>query len=71
MLADQLKKGYDYGKQRCTAYVRFVVEQRLFPQFLETYWGVEQGLKVGNPTLIDHADDKLPDLAFGPVINAA
>ncbi|SHJ27201.1 Acyl-CoA reductase [Hymenobacter daecheongensis DSM 21074] len=70
-LADQLKKGYDYGKQRCTAYVRFVVERRLFPQFLETYWGVMQGLKVGNPTLVDAPDDKLPELAFGPVINQA
>ncbi|GAA3966332.1 aldehyde dehydrogenase family protein [Hymenobacter antarcticus] len=70
-LADQLKKGYDYGKQRCTAYVRFVVERRLFPQFLETYWDAVRNLKVGNPTLVDSADDKLPDLAFGPVINAA
>ena len=25
-LADQLKKSFDYGKQRCTAYVRYVVE---------------------------------------------
>ena len=70
-LADQLKKGYDYGKQRCTAYVRFVVERRLFPQFLETYTEALRGLKVGNPTLVDNAGDKLPDLAFGPVINAA
>ncbi|WP_139923351.1 aldehyde dehydrogenase family protein [Hymenobacter sp. DG01] len=69
-LADQLKKGYDYGKQRCTAYVRFVVERRLFPQFLETYWNTIKDLKVGNPTLVDNPDDKLPDLAFGPVINA-
>jgi acyl-CoA reductase-like NAD-dependent aldehyde dehydrogenase len=69
-LADQLKKGYDYGKQRCTAYVRFVVERRLFPRFLETYWDVVRNLKVGNPTLVDQAGDKLPDLAFGPVINA-
>ncbi len=68
-LADQLKKGYDYGKQRCTAYVRFVVERRLFPQFLETYTDAIRSLKVGNPTLVDHADDLLPDLAFGPVIN--
>lgn len=68
-LGDQLKKGYDYGKQRCTAYVRFVVERHLFPQFLETYWGAIRSLKVGNPTLVDHPADKLPDLAFGPVIN--
>ena len=52
-LAEQLKKGYDYGKQRCTAYVRFVVERRLFPQFLETYWDAMRDLKVGNPTLVD------------------
>ncbi|UYZ64714.1 aldehyde dehydrogenase family protein [Hymenobacter weizhouensis] len=68
-LADQLKKGYDYGKQRCTAYVRFVVERRLFPQFLETYWETVRHLKVGNPTLVDSPDDKLPELAFGPVIH--
>lgn len=69
-LADQLKKGYDYGKQRCTAYVRFVIQRELFPRFLETYWDVMRSLKVGNPTLVDNPDDKLPDLAFGPVINS-
>ncbi|MBG8554134.1 aldehyde dehydrogenase family protein [Hymenobacter guriensis] len=68
-LGDQLKKGYDYGKQRCTAYVRFVVQRSLFPRFLETYWEAIRSLKVGNPTLVDGPDDKLPDLAFGPVIN--
>ncbi|PJJ60790.1 aldehyde dehydrogenase family protein [Hymenobacter chitinivorans] len=70
-LADQLKKGYDYGKQRCTAYVRFVVQRSLFPQFLETYWEAVKSLKVGNPTLVDNPGDKLPELAFGPVINKA
>ena len=70
LLAQHLRKGYDYGKQRCTAYVRFVVERQLFPQFLETYLSVVKTLKVGNPTLVDHADDPLPTLAFGPVINA-
>jgi len=68
-LGEQLKKGYDYGKQRCTAYVRFVVERRLFPQFLETYWNAIRSLKIGNPTLVDNPNDKLPDIAFGPVIN--
>jgi acyl-CoA reductase-like NAD-dependent aldehyde dehydrogenase len=68
-MADQLKKGYDYGKQRCTAYVRFVVQRSLFPQFLETYWEAVKSLKVGNPTLVDNPGDALPDLAFGPVIN--
>jgi acyl-CoA reductase-like NAD-dependent aldehyde dehydrogenase len=69
-LADQLTKGYDYGKQRCTAYVRWVVERRLFPEFLETYTKAIGSLKIGNPTLVDKAGDKLPDLAVGPVINA-
>ncbi|MDO1449717.1 aldehyde dehydrogenase family protein [Rhodocytophaga aerolata] len=68
-LGEQLKKGYDYGKQRCTAYVRFVVERRLFPHFLETYWNSIRSLKIGNPTIVDKPEDKLPDLAFGPVIN--
>ena len=70
-LAGQIRKGYDYGKQRCTAYVRFVVERRLFPRFLDTYLGAVSGLRVGNPTLVAHPDDPLPELAFGPVINAA
>ena len=69
-LAEQLAKGYDYGKQRCTAYVRWVVQRELFPQFLETYQRAIGGLKVGNPTLVDKPGDPLPDLAFGPVINA-
>lgn len=70
LLADHLKKGYDYGKQRCTAYVRFIVERSSFPQFLETYTQTISNLKIGNPTLVDNPNDVLPDLAFGPVINA-
>ncbi len=70
LLADHLKKGYDYGKQRCTAYVRFIVERKSFPQFLETYTKAVSSLKIGNPTLVANAGDPLPDLAFGPVINA-
>jgi len=69
-LAKQLKKGFNYGKQRCTAYVRFVVQRKLFPQFLETHWQVLESLKVGNPTLVDKKSDPLPELDFGPVIKA-
>lgn len=69
LLADHLKKGYDYGKQRCTAYVRFVVERKLFPQFLETYSNAVGSLKIGNPTLVNDDTQALPELAFGPVIN--
>ena len=70
-LAGQMKKGFDYGKQRCTAYARFVVERRRFPQFLDTYLGVVKSIRVGNPTAVDSADDPLPKLDFGPLINRA
>jgi acyl-CoA reductase-like NAD-dependent aldehyde dehydrogenase len=69
-LVRQLKKGYDYGKQRCTAYVRFAVQRKLFPKFLDTYIPVLKGLKYGNPTLVDNPNDPLPSLDFGPLINA-
>ncbi len=69
-LATQLKKGCDYAKQRCTAYVRFVVQRKLFPQFLETHLKVLQSLKIGNPTVVENAEDDLPALDFGSVINA-
>ncbi|GAB4180411.1 MAG: aldehyde dehydrogenase family protein [Roseiflexaceae bacterium] len=69
-LAAQLKKGFDYGKQRCTAYVRFVVQRELFPRFLEMYLPILQGLKFGNPTLVDKPGDPLPSLDFGPLINS-
>jgi acyl-CoA reductase-like NAD-dependent aldehyde dehydrogenase len=69
-LAAQLKKGYDYAKQRCTAYVRFVVQRELFPQFLVTHLEVLHGIKIGNPTLVENAEDDLPALDFASVINA-
>jgi acyl-CoA reductase-like NAD-dependent aldehyde dehydrogenase len=69
-LAEQLKKGFDYGKQRCTAYVRFIVQRELFPQFLEMYLPVLRSLRFGNPVLVESPDDPLPKLDFGPLINS-
>lgn len=69
-LAGQIKKGFAYGKQRCTAYIRFVVQRRLFPKFLDAYLPVLKSLKVGNPTLVSEPNDALPDLDFGPLINS-
>jgi len=69
-LAQQLKKGFDYGKQRCTAYVRFVVQRELFPQFLEVYLPVLRALRFGNPVLVEKPEDALPKLDFGPLINS-
>ena len=34
LLAAHLRKGFEYAKQRCTAYPRYVVQRRLFPAFL-------------------------------------
>ncbi|NBO66069.1 MAG: aldehyde dehydrogenase family protein, partial [Acidobacteria bacterium] len=69
-LAGQLKKGFEYGKQRCTAYVRFVVQRDLLPKFLETHMGVLKGLKIGNPLVsVDGGKTLRGDLDFGPLIN--
>lgn len=70
VLAKQLRRGYDYGKQRCTAYIRFVVQRQLFPQFLDIYLPVLKSLRIGNPTLVDSPDAPLPALDFGPLINS-
>ena len=69
-LAGHLKKGFEYAKQRCTAYPRYVVQRSLFPEFLETYLPVVQSLKFGHPLAVETSFDPLPDLDFGPVIHA-
>jgi acyl-CoA reductase-like NAD-dependent aldehyde dehydrogenase len=68
-LAKQLQKGFEFGKQRCTAYVRFVVERRLFPKFLAMYLDVVRGLQFGHPLLVEKAGDAPPAFSFGPLIN--
>lgn len=69
-LAEQLRKGFDYGKQRCTAYVRFVVQRELFPQFLEMYLPLLRSIRFGNPFLVESHADPFPKLDFGPLINS-
>jgi acyl-CoA reductase-like NAD-dependent aldehyde dehydrogenase len=69
-LAQQLRKGFDYGKQRCTAYVRYVVQRELFPQFLEMYLPVLRSLRFGSPVMVERENDPLPKLDFGPLINS-
>ena len=68
-LAQQIRKGFDYGKQRCTAYARYVIQRELFPQFLEVYLPVLRSLQFGNPVLVERDEDPLPKLDFGPLIN--
>jgi acyl-CoA reductase-like NAD-dependent aldehyde dehydrogenase len=69
-LAAQIKKGYEYGKQRCTAYPRWVVQRDMFPTFLETYLNTVKTLQVGHPLLVNEGETEAPKLDFGPVINS-
>jgi acyl-CoA reductase-like NAD-dependent aldehyde dehydrogenase len=70
-LAAHLKKGFEYAKQRCTAYPRYVVQRALFPDFLRTYLPVVQNLRFGHPLAVETSFDTFPDLDFGPVIHAS
>jgi acyl-CoA reductase-like NAD-dependent aldehyde dehydrogenase len=70
LLAQHLRKGFEYAKQRCTAYPRYVVQRRLFPAFLEAYLPVVRSLRFGHPLAVAAPGDPLPDLDFGPVIHA-
>ncbi len=71
LLAQHMRKGFEYAKQRCTAYPRYVVQRRLFPAFLETYLPVVRAVRFGHPLAVEHPDDPLPELDFGPVIHSA
>jgi acyl-CoA reductase-like NAD-dependent aldehyde dehydrogenase len=77
-LSGLLRKGFEYGKQRCTAYPRFVVQRDLVDAFLATYFPVVNGIRFGHPLATDvtddgstELDDLLPALDFGPLISAA
>ncbi|MFD8193897.1 aldehyde dehydrogenase family protein [Streptomyces wuyuanensis] len=66
-----IPKLFDYGKQRCTAYPRFVVQRALFDDFLTAYLPAVRSIRLGHPLAVEHPDDPLPALDFGPLINAA
>jgi acyl-CoA reductase-like NAD-dependent aldehyde dehydrogenase len=74
MLAKHLKKGFEYGKQRCTAYPRFVVQRELVDQFLDMYLPVVRSVRFGHPLAVGDdwtEGDALPELDFGPLISGA
>jgi len=71
LLAQHVRKGFEYAKQRCTAYPRYVVQRRLFPAFLEMYLPVLRSIRFGHPLAVADPGDPLPELDFGPVISAA
>jgi acyl-CoA reductase-like NAD-dependent aldehyde dehydrogenase len=73
-LATHLKKGFEYAKQRCTAYPRFVVQRELVDQFLDMYLPVVRSVRFGHPLAVDESwteGDPLPELDFGPLISGA
>ena len=70
LISKQIKSGFKYGKQRCTAYVRFVIERTLFPKFLDMYLPVLKSLKFGHPLLVEEGETELPGYDFGPLINS-
>ena len=70
LLAQHVRKGFEYGKQRCTAYPRYVVQRRLLPAFLEMYLPVIDSIRLGHPLAVAAPADPLPELDFGPVIHA-
>jgi acyl-CoA reductase-like NAD-dependent aldehyde dehydrogenase len=78
MFAGLLRKGFEYGKQRCTSYPRFVVQRELVDSFLATYLPVLNGVRFGHPLAVGAGTqigpdslDQLPTLDFGPLISAA
>ncbi|MFF3763212.1 aldehyde dehydrogenase family protein [Streptomyces sp. NPDC001922] len=70
-LGRHIRKTFDYGKQRCTAYPRFVVQRSLFDAFLATYLPAVRSVRIGHPLAVASPDDPPPELDFGPLINAA
>lgn len=78
MFSGLLRKGFEYGKQRCTSYPRFVVQRELMDRFLATYLPVLQAIRFGHPLAVEAGTeigpdtlDELPTLDFGPLISAA
>ncbi|MEU0391859.1 aldehyde dehydrogenase family protein [Streptomyces sp. NPDC006208] len=70
-LTSVIPKLFDYGKQRCTAYPRFVVQREAFADFLAAYLPAVRDIRIGHPLAVENPADPLPTLDFGPLINAA
>ncbi|MFC3817375.1 aldehyde dehydrogenase family protein [Planomonospora venezuelensis] len=70
-LAGQIRRSFDYAKQRCTAYPRFVVQRSLFHDFLAAYLPAVRSVRFGHPLAVEAPDDPPPDLDFGPLISGA
>jgi acyl-CoA reductase-like NAD-dependent aldehyde dehydrogenase len=51
-LAGHLRKSFEYGKQRCTAYPRLVVQRGLVDEFLEMYLPMIKSVTFGHPLAV-------------------
>ncbi|HEV7625008.1 MAG TPA: aldehyde dehydrogenase family protein [Streptomyces sp.] len=79
-LTPLVRKTFDYAKQRCTAYPRFVVQRTLFADFLDAYLPAVRSIRYGHPLAVELPNDPsptsgsetpYPELDFGPLINSA
>jgi acyl-CoA reductase-like NAD-dependent aldehyde dehydrogenase len=68
-LSGQIGESFVYGKQRGTAYSRYVVQRSLFDEFLAAYLPAVQGLTFGHPLAVESPEDPLPAFDFGPLIS--
>ena len=57
-LAAHIRKGFEYGKQRCTAYPRFVVQRELVDSFLDVYLPVVKSVRFGHPLAVSTAGQR-------------
>jgi acyl-CoA reductase-like NAD-dependent aldehyde dehydrogenase len=69
-LAQQLRKSFEFGKQRCTAYARYVIQRELLPKFLAAYLPMLTDLKIGHPLLVQNGETAPPKLDSGPLIHS-
>jgi acyl-CoA reductase-like NAD-dependent aldehyde dehydrogenase len=60
LLAQHMRKGFEYAKQRCTAYPRYVVQRRLIPPSSRRTSRWSAPIKIRNPLAVDHPDDPFP-----------
>jgi acyl-CoA reductase-like NAD-dependent aldehyde dehydrogenase len=65
LLARHLKKGFEYGKQRCTAYPRLVVQRGLVDEFLEMYLPMIKSVTFGHPLAVPASVDPPRGPGFG------
>ncbi|MFI6759877.1 aldehyde dehydrogenase family protein [Micromonospora sp. NPDC050417] len=71
LLATNVRKSFEYGKQRCTAYPRYVVQRSLFDEFLAAYLPAVRAVRFGHPLAVEPGQEELPELDFGPLIKDA